>query len=134
MSDGGNSLALSALCSFSAVHVAVKTRMLRLRGKHQKRTWSGLSSKEALPAGRDRLSTTLRAGSTAASTRLSVRLATVALLLAASVAALLAADRPTGLFFGPVPRWPVLTPGKQCPIQDSGIRHRCPCEPVWVSW
>ena len=27
MSDGGNSLALSALCSFSAVHVAVKTRI-----------------------------------------------------------------------------------------------------------
>ena len=52
------------------------------------------------------LSTTLRAAM-AASARLSVRLAAVALLLAASVAALLAAERLMGLFFGPVPRWPV---------------------------
>ena len=53
----------------------------------------------------------------AASARLSVRLAAVALLLAASVAALLAADRLTGLFFGPVPRWPVLTP-------ESSVRYK----------
>jgi hypothetical protein len=46
-----------------------------------------------------------------------VRLAALALLLAASVAALLAADRLTGLFFGPVPRWPVLTP-------ESSVRYK----------
>ena len=53
----------------------------------------------------------------AASARLSVRLAAVALLLAASVAALLATDRLTGLFFGPAPRWPVLTP-------ESSVRYK----------
>jgi hypothetical protein len=46
----------------------------------------------------------------AASTRLSGRLAAVALLLVASVAALFVADRLTGQFLGRVPRSPVLTP------------------------
>ena len=57
----------------------------------------------------------------AASARLSVRLAAVALLLAASVAAPLAADRLTGPIFRPVPWWAGANPGKQRPIKDSGI-------------
>ena len=57
----------------------------------------------------------------ATSARLSVQLAAVALLLAASVAALLVTDRLTGLFVGPVFRRPALTPESQRPIQDSGI-------------
>jgi hypothetical protein len=116
MSDWGNSLALSALCSFSAVHVAVKTRISNFAANIRRALGAVFQSKEALPAGRDRLSTTLRPAN-AASARLSVRLAAVALLLAASVAALLAADRLTGLFFGPVPWWPVLTP-------ESSVRYK----------
>ena len=88
MSDGGNSLALSALCSFSAVHVAVKTRMLQLRGKNHERTWSGLSVEGSAARRSGPAFNNASSRKWPLARGFQCELAAVALLLAASVAAL----------------------------------------------